>query len=208
MVPTDEFGIDLQVIVGRAPHGRLAAENVHDLAVAFATYEAADASDRLSARPDFAALIYPVITLEPPYDHTSTRRMLIGNHPSAAMRAEWSVEEHVRARCPPMFLVQAEDDPISDPHNTLIMQAACERAGIPVELHRLADGGHGFGMGRPGTASADSTTRVLEKEITPSSMTTACPTADIVRLFFILTSPARPRSPGRRAGNRRRTSGP
>ncbi|WP_454848100.1 alpha/beta hydrolase [Rhizobium binxianense] len=122
---------------------------------AFAAYEAADASDRLPARPDFAALIYPVITLEPPYDHTSTRRMLIGNHPSAAMRAEWSVEEHVRARCPPIFLVQAEDDPISDPHNTLIMQAACERAGIPVELHRLADGGHGFGMGRPGTASAD-----------------------------------------------------
>jgi acetyl esterase/lipase len=53
-----------------------------------------------------------------------------------------------------MFLVQAKDDPVSDPHNTLIMQAACETAGIPVELHRPDTGGHGFGMGRPGTASA------------------------------------------------------
>lgn len=122
---------------------------------AFVSYDRIDAADDLAARPDFAALIYPIITLEPPYDHTSTRKVLIGSHPSAALSAEWSVEEHVRAQCPPVFLVQAKDDPISDPHNTLIMRAACEKAGIPVELHRLENGGHGFGMGRPGTASAD-----------------------------------------------------
>ena len=34
------------------------------------------------------------------------------------------------------------------------MAQACERAGVPVELHVVADGGHGFAMGRPGTASA------------------------------------------------------
>jgi acetyl esterase/lipase len=121
---------------------------------AFASYDAVDATDALSARPDFAALIYPIITLKPPYDHTSTRKVLIGNHPSAALTSEWSVEDHVGAHCPPMFLVQAKDDPVSDPHNTLIMQAACEKAGIPVELHRPDTGGHGFGMGRSGTASA------------------------------------------------------
>lgn len=119
----------------------------------FASYPAADAIDRQSARPDFAALIYPVITLEPPYDHTSTRKVLIGQHPDAAQSAEWSVETHVTRRTPPMFLAQAKDDPISNPENTLIMQAACAKAGVPVELHRLDDGGHGFGMGRPGTAS-------------------------------------------------------
>ncbi|HEY0122977.1 MAG TPA: alpha/beta hydrolase [Rhizobium sp.] len=122
---------------------------------AFASYPAADKIDALSARPDFAALIYPVITLEPPYDHTSTRRIFVGDHPSPEMSAAWSVETYVGSDCPPMFLVQAENDPVSDPVNTLIMQAACERAGVPVELHRLASGGHGFSMGKKGTPSGE-----------------------------------------------------
>ncbi|MGV1756623.1 alpha/beta hydrolase [Rhizobium sp. A22-96] len=122
---------------------------------AFASYQATDAIDDQSARPSLASLIYPVITLKPPYDHTSTRRSLIGSHPDAEASADWSVETHVRSGCPPVFLAQAEDDPISDPANTLIMADACRKAGIPVELHRLPSGGHGFGMGKPGTPTAD-----------------------------------------------------
>lgn len=122
---------------------------------AFASYQPTDEIDGQSARPNLASLIYPVITLKPPYDHTSTRRSLIGSHPDAAASAEWSVETHVRSGCPPVFLVQAEDDPISDPANTVIMADACHKAGIPVELHRLPSGGHGFGMGKPGQPSAD-----------------------------------------------------
>lgn len=118
---------------------------------AFESYTTDDISGRFSARPDAAALIYPVITLEPPYQHTATRRSLVGEHPAPGMDAEWSVQEHVRAGCPPMFLVQAQDDPISNPVNTQIMADACRRAGVPVELHRLPSGGHGFGMGKPGT---------------------------------------------------------
>lgn len=119
----------------------------------FLSYDRVDANDQISDRPDFAALIYPVITLKPPYDGTSSRRQMVGEHPEPALSAEWSVETHVKANCPPMFLVQAKNDPVSDPQNTLIMQAACEQAGIPVELHQPDTGGHGFGMGRPGTDS-------------------------------------------------------
>ncbi|NTJ26449.1 alpha/beta hydrolase [Agrobacterium rhizogenes] len=122
---------------------------------AFASYPAMDTIDALSARPDFAALIYPVITLRPPYDHTSTRRIFVGDHPSPEMSAMWSVDTYVGSDCPPMFLVQAENDPISNPANTLIMQAACERAGVPVELDRLASGGHGFAMGKKGMPSGE-----------------------------------------------------
>jgi acetyl esterase/lipase len=117
----------------------------------FHSYPAADATDALSGRPDFTALIYPVVTLEPPYGHTSTRRELIGDHPTPEARAEWSVETHVRGDCPPMFLAQADDDQVSDPANTRILEAACQRAGVKVELHRFSSGGHGFAMGRPGT---------------------------------------------------------
>ncbi|MET0748906.1 MAG: alpha/beta hydrolase [Rhizobium sp.] len=121
---------------------------------AYRSYGRVDEADKQSARPSGAALIYPIITLEPPYDHTSTKRVLLGRHPTDVESAEWSVQPHVRAHCPSMFLVQAEDDPISDPHNTLIMEAACKSAGVPVEMHRLASGGHGFGMGKPGTPTA------------------------------------------------------
>jgi acetyl esterase/lipase len=120
---------------------------------AFASYPPRDAADAASARPATAALIYPIITLEPPDDHTATRVQLVGRHPTPEASAEWSVETHVRSRCPPVFLTQAEDDPISDVANSRIMARACERAGVPVETHSLATGGHGFGMGRPGTPS-------------------------------------------------------
>ena len=122
---------------------------------AFASYAPVDALDNGSARPARAALIYPVVTLLPPYDHTSTRVQLVGHHPSREMSADWSVETHVRAHGPPLFLVQAKDDPISDIANTALLDEAARKVGIPVERHVLPSGGHGFGMGRPGTPSAE-----------------------------------------------------
>jgi acetyl esterase/lipase len=121
----------------------------------YRAYAKVDAADEMSARPDFAALIYPVITLEPPYDLTSTRRRLIGEEPSAETSAEWSVQTHVASDCPPMFLAQAADDEISDPANTEILAEACRRAGLAVELHRFQTGGHGFAMGRTGGPTAE-----------------------------------------------------
>ena len=115
----------------------------------FSSYNAIDTVDARPARADFAALIYPVVTLKPPFDHTSTRRILIGDHPSAEASAQWSLETYVHSDCPPMFLAQADDDPISDPANTRILEAACRSAGTPVERHSFATGGHGFGMGQP-----------------------------------------------------------
>ena len=121
----------------------------------FESYAPIDTVDGVSARPDFAALAYPVITLQPPYDNTVTRRSLVGDHPTSEASAEWSVETHVRAGCPPVFLVQADDDPIANPENTRIMEKACRSAGVPVERHALPSGGHGFGMGVPGAPSVD-----------------------------------------------------
>ncbi len=118
---------------------------------AFKSYEGVDDIDRQSARPDVAALIYPVITLAAPFDHTSTRRSLVGRHPTDGATREWSVESHVSKDCPPIFLTQADDDRISNPANSRIMEEACEKAGVDVEFHSIASGGHGFGMGKAGT---------------------------------------------------------
>ncbi len=121
----------------------------------FTSYERIDDIDGQSTRPDIAALIYPIITLEAPYDDTSTRRSLVGRHPTEKATREWSVESHVRKDCPPVFLTQADNDRISNPANSRLMRDACEKTGVNVEFHPIASGGHGFGMGKPGTPTVE-----------------------------------------------------
>jgi acetyl esterase/lipase len=121
----------------------------------FASYPPQDDIDKLSAQVSAAALIYPVVTLRPPYDRTSTRRVLIGDHPSAKESADWSVETWIGKQMPPLFAVQAQDDPIADPANLTILSQAASQAAVPIEAHRLPSGGHGFGMGKAGSPSAE-----------------------------------------------------
>lgn len=121
----------------------------------YQSYPAVDALDKHPATMDGAALIYPIITLEKPYTHTATHKILLGREASQAANAAWSVQRYVTPETPPIFLVQAEDDPVSDPHNTLIMQAACLREQVPVTMYRYPTGGHAFAMGKPGTATVE-----------------------------------------------------
>lgn len=120
----------------------------------FATYEPQDALDQVVPVADSVGLIYPVITLEPPYTHTMTHRQLVGKNASATQEANWSVENYVTRQFPPTFLAQAEDDPVSNPHNTVIMHDICRRMGVSVEQINITRGGHGFGLGKAGTPAA------------------------------------------------------
>ncbi len=116
-------------------------------------YPAIDAVDSLSARPDFAALLYPVLTMMPPFDHTHARREILGPHPTLAESEAYSVERQVTPNSPPMFLAQAADDPISPVDNSLMMFQALRSARVAAELHIFETGGHGWGLGQPGTAA-------------------------------------------------------
>jgi dipeptidyl aminopeptidase/acylaminoacyl peptidase len=69
-------------------------------------------------------------------------------------RAAFSVEEHVDAATPPVFLAHALDDPIADPGHSLAMFQAMRAAHRPVELHLFQTGGHSWGMGAPGSEVA------------------------------------------------------
>jgi acetyl esterase/lipase len=117
-------------------------------------YAPGDAMDAVSARPDFAVLLYPVLTMQAPFDTTHAKKELLGRHPTQAARDALSVELHVDARTPPMFIAQALDDPIASPENSQRMAAALGRAGVPVELHMFQHGGHGWGLGKPGSEPA------------------------------------------------------
>jgi len=140
------FGIDPARIgvIGFSAGGHVAAS----LAVraSAAVYDPRDATDLPSAKPAFAATVYPVITMLPPYAHEASREMLLGAHPSAALRAAYSCERLVTHEAPPMFLVHALDDSFVPPENTLALFAALRAAQVPVEMHLFERGGHGFAI--------------------------------------------------------------
>lgn len=115
---------------------------------AFRSYAPIDATDDLSARPDFAALLYPVVSLEPPFDRTTSRHSLVGEDPTPAASEDWSLQTHIGSGCPKIFLVQADDDKVISPEHSGLLDEACREMRVPVEYHRFAVGGHGFGIGQ------------------------------------------------------------
>lgn len=117
-------------------------------------YAAIDAMDSLDARPCAAGLIYPVITLQDPWTHELSRKLLIGEQPSKQAIDRRSAELHIDATTPPLFLCHALDDTAVPVENSLRMLSAMRDAKRPVEAHLLQEGGHAFGIGRPGTPSA------------------------------------------------------
>lgn len=112
-------------------------------------YQPVDSIDRLSARPDFAALLYPVITMLPPYNHTHSEKELLGLNPSSKQQKAYSAELHVTQETPPVFIAQALDDPISPVANSRLFFASLEQYSINAEIHLFKTGGHGWGMGKP-----------------------------------------------------------
>ncbi len=148
------FGIraDQVAILGFSAGGHLAGS----LATRHAqqTYAPIDAADQLSARPDVAALIYPVVTLDQPFTHIGSRDMLLGPNASVADQRARSVERNVDATTPPTFLVHAADDGLVPPANSIALFDALRAAKRPVSMHIFEDGGHGFGVRLPKTQSA------------------------------------------------------
>lgn len=110
--------------------------------------------DRAGCRPDFAILIYPVISMQTGVTHGGSRRNLLGPDPDGTLVTLLSNERQVTAQTPPTFLVHARDDRVVIPKNSELFRDACRKAGVPVELHLYEKGGHGFGLGRKGQDSA------------------------------------------------------
>jgi acetyl esterase/lipase len=100
------------------------------------------------SRPDFVALLYPVVCMDGPYVHAGSRKQLLGAAPTAERVAEFSLERRARAGLPPFFLLHARDDQGVPPQNSELFAAALREKGVPAELLLVATGGHGFGLGR------------------------------------------------------------
>lgn len=101
-----------------------------------------------ACRPNFVAPIYPVVTLrQSPYVHKRSRRALLGEYRkwSQRWRDSLSLENHIPATMPPVFLVNCKDDPIVHYHNSELLDSALTEHRIPHRYLQYKTGGHGFG---------------------------------------------------------------
>jgi acetyl esterase/lipase len=112
------------------------------------------------SRPDFVVMLYPVVTLAPPFAHAGSRQKLLGPDASAERIREFSLEQRVYAGLPPFFLAQACDDKTVPIENSAMLADALKKAAVPVEFFTAATGGHGFALGR-GAESARWKDRML-----------------------------------------------
>jgi acetyl esterase/lipase len=138
-------------VVGFSAGGHLAAT----LATQHAepTYAGVDRADEMSARPFAVGLLYPVVTMERPWTHEISRKLLFGESPTDLEVERRSAERHVSSTTPPIFTVHAIDDGAVPVENSVNLMNSMRDAKRPVEAHLLQEGGHAFGVGRPGTPS-------------------------------------------------------
>jgi acetyl esterase/lipase len=105
-----------------------------------------DLVDRVSSRPDFAVLGYPVISLGEPHTHKGSQRNLLGENPDPELVRSLSNEKAVTAETPPTFLFHTAEDKGVPAENSLVYISALMRAGVPAELHLFETGRHGIGL--------------------------------------------------------------
>ncbi|MFT3761872.1 MAG: alpha/beta hydrolase [Pseudoxanthomonas sp.] len=150
-------------VIGFSAGGHLAAAaSTH---FAQRTYPPVDAADRLSCRPDFAIVVYPGHLWVHEDDNRATRdETHLGLRPDIRVRAD----------TPPTFLLQAEDDHVDGVQQSLAYYVALQKAGVPVEMHLYAQGGHAFGL-RPNGLPIAQWPRLVETWLETIGMVDAAP---------------------------------
>jgi acetyl esterase/lipase len=114
-------------------------------------YPAVDAADKESCRPDFTVSIYPGHLSIPAaeWDAKQGARKFVVPHPANVDKdLGINPEIPVTSHTPPTFLLQAEDDHVDNVDDSLAYYIALKKAGVPVEMHLYAQGGHAFGLRR------------------------------------------------------------
>jgi acetyl esterase/lipase len=149
----------IRTVRSKAPEYRLLPDRIgimgfsaggHLASTAGTHFDAGDASaadpiDRLSSRPDFLVLCYPVISFGP-FAHQGSKRNLLGENPDPKLVESLSNETQVTAQTPPTFLFHTTTDAAVPVENSVMFYAALRKAGVPAELHIYERGPHGVGL--------------------------------------------------------------
>ncbi len=139
-----EYGVDPDKvgIMGFSAGGHLAA-SVSTL------YHLKRFKEQDNCRPDFAALLYPVISMDDNLTHGGSKENLLGKNPSSKMVELFSCEKQVDKKTPQTFILHAKDDDLVPVKNTLVYAETLDKNGVPNQKVIFDKGGHGFGY-RPG----------------------------------------------------------
>jgi len=116
---------------------------------------AADAVDRVSSRPDFAVLGYPVISMTEEWTHKGSRTNLLGEPFDPELAKSLSGERAVTKETPPTFLFQTNEDTTVPAENAVHYYLALRKAGVPAEMHVFEKGPHGVGLANDDAALSE-----------------------------------------------------
>ena len=108
--------------------------------------QAPDPIDRVSSRPDFMVLAYPVISMLPPYVHKGSMHALLGEHPDPKLQRYLSNELQVTPQTPPTFLFSTDADTTVPCENSVQFFLALRKNHVPAEMHIFEPGHHGVGL--------------------------------------------------------------
>lgn len=138
-----ELGINAEKIalVGSSAGGHLCAFFGAEYERFECEYEGQD----YSLKPSALILCYPVITMGE-LTHKMSRKFLLGFLPGKPEIKSASVENRVSADFPPTFLWHCKDDASVDYHNSVMLDKALEKYGVPHQLKLFETGGHGIGL--------------------------------------------------------------
>lgn len=138
-------------ILGFSAGGHLASST----GVHFETVKPApnDPIDKISSRPDFMILCYPVIAFDEPYTHKGSQKNLLGKDAPKDLVEKMSTEKQITKDTPPTFLFHTDEDRPVPAENSVQFYLALRKAKVPAEMHIYKKGGHGVGLGLkiPGT---------------------------------------------------------
>jgi acetyl esterase/lipase len=150
-----EFGVDPAKvgILGFSAGGHLCSTAVTHFDAGDS--QSADPILRISSRPDFGILCYPVIAFDQPFTHKGSQRNLLGENASPEQIASLSSERQVTDQTPPCFLWHTWEDKGVPPENSVVFYQALLAHKIPAELHIYEKGRHGLGLAKdtPGTSA-------------------------------------------------------
>ena len=138
-----EWGIDPKRIgiIGFSAGGHLASTAATHFD--HGNLRAADPIEKLSCRPDFAVLVYPVITMGE-QTHGGSKANLLGPAPTPELVERFSNEKQVTGQTPPAFLAHARDDHAVPPGNSRMFYEALLAHKVAAEYLELPSGGHGL----------------------------------------------------------------
>lgn len=108
--------------------------------------QSTDSIEKLSSRPDFAILGYPVVSFDTSFTHSGSRNNLIGQNPDSKWVEYFSNEKQVTEETPPTFLFHSQDDEGVPVRHSLEFFQALTAHKVPAEMHVYPTGGHGFSL--------------------------------------------------------------